>query len=273
MSSPDFRTRSYRIGALDLLALVDGHIDMDHDFVGSPGRPSAAWDRYHDDAGDWKVPVGCFLIPSHPVTLIDLGFGPLTPAQPNISGGHLLEALHEAGFGPADIELVAISHLHSDHIGWIADADGVPVFPSATTVIGRADWDYFVDGQPPLEALSDRARAGLESLDAAGRIDLRDGQGRIRPGLDRWAAPGHTPGHAVFVVHDRGERALLLGDAVHCPAQLTHTDWGALTDVDAPLARRTRDELARLIDDDHDTVLGCHFSGLCGGRLLGAPAQ
>ncbi|GAA2073751.1 MBL fold metallo-hydrolase [Pseudolysinimonas kribbensis] len=271
MSAPDFRTRRYRIGDLDLLALVDGHIDMDRDFVGSPQHPTAAWDRYHDDAGDWTVPVGCFLIPSDPVTLIDLGFGPLADPPPHLSGGRLLGALAEVGFAPDDIAIVAISHLHSDHIGWIADAEGAPVFGHATTVLGRADWDHFVDGSPAEGAPSDRATSAMRALAVAGRLDLRDGADTpVRPGMRRMAAPGHTPGHAVFAAHDGTERALLLGDAIHCPAQLTHTDWDAVTDVDPALARRTRAELARLIDDDHDTVLGCHFTGLEAGRLLRA---
>ncbi|GMA94706.1 hypothetical protein GCM10025881_15300 [Pseudolysinimonas kribbensis] len=194
MSAPDFRTRRYRIGDLDLLALVDGHIDMDRDFVGSPQHPTAAWDRYHDDAGDWTVPVGCFLIPSDPVTLIDLGFGPLADPPPHLSGGRLLGALAEVGFAPDDIAIVAISHLHSDHIGWIADAEGAPVFGHATTVLGRADWDHFVDGSPAEGAPSDRATSAMRALAVAGRLDLRDGADTpVRPGMRRMAAPGHTP--------------------------------------------------------------------------------
>jgi glyoxylase-like metal-dependent hydrolase (beta-lactamase superfamily II) len=90
----------------------------------------------------------------------------------------------------------------------------------------------------------------------------------VAPGITRLDAAGHTPGHSVFVISDGPDRALLLGDALYCPAQLTQTDWAALTDVDPSLARATRRRLAGDLAERGGVAVGCHFPGLQAGRVL-----
>ncbi|GGF41697.1 hypothetical protein [Subtercola lobariae] len=43
------------------------------------------------------------------------------------------------------------------------------------------------------------------------RLATFDGQFDLAPGIRARPAPRHTPGSTVFVIGDRGERALLLG--------------------------------------------------------------
>src|SRR5215470_9771660 len=55
--------------------------------------------------------------------LIDAGAGPLTMGPPLntygvMTGGALLDNLAALGRGPADIEAIALTHLHADHVGW-----------------------------------------------------------------------------------------------------------------------------------------------------------
>ncbi|WP_371749911.1 MBL fold metallo-hydrolase [Streptomyces sp. NBC_01283] len=58
--------------------------------------------------------------------LIDAGFGPQTlEAEPGspigaLHGGELLDNLARVGRRPQDIEAVAITHLHGDHVGWLS---------------------------------------------------------------------------------------------------------------------------------------------------------
>jgi hypothetical protein len=72
----------------------------------------------------------------------------------------------------------------------------------------------------------------------------------------------------VIVVADGAERALLLGDVVHCPVELMEDGWEALFDVDPALARRTREALARELEGTDVPVAAAHFPGLRFGRLL-----
>ncbi len=63
-------------------------------------------------------------------------------------------------------------------------------------------------------------------------------------------------------------RMLLLGDAVYCPQQLSHSDWQAASDVDPALARRTRETFLRDLELHGGEAVGSHFPGLIAGRGL-----
>ncbi len=91
---------------------------------------------------------------------------------------------------------------------------------------------------------------------------------RLVAGIDALAAPGHTPGSSVIVVSSGTERAMMLGDVVHCPVELLDDEWDGLFDVDPALARRTRLALTRELEGTDVPVAAAHFPGLAFGRLL-----
>lgn len=64
-----------------------------------------------------------------------------------------------------------------------------------------------------------------------------------------------------------GERALLLGDVVHCPLELVEEELETFGDVDPALARSTRDRVARELEGSGNLVAAAHFPGLRFGRL------
>ena len=259
-----------RVGERTILALSDGVVVIPPTFIGTPEHPTAAHDILRGADGRAPLPVGCFLVPGDTTVLIDAGYGPADhEGRGALVGGGLLGALAGSGFGPEDIDVVALTHLHLDHVGWLADADGRPVFGRARVLVGRADWEYFVVGDGAALPLADHIRAGLLATAEEGRLALLDADIPIAPGVTRLAAPGHTPGHSVFVVSDGQDRALLLGDALYCPEQLTETDWAALTDVDPDLARTTRRLLVDDLSGRGGMAVGCHFPGLRAGRVLG----
>jgi glyoxylase-like metal-dependent hydrolase (beta-lactamase superfamily II) len=88
------------------------------------------------------------------------------------------------------------------------------------------------------------------------------------PGVGALPPPGHTPGHLAFAIRDHGERLLVLGDAMYCPAQLTDADLTAMHDVDPVLARRTRALIRRELDGHATSAVGCHFPGLRSARVV-----
>ena len=258
-----------QVGDRQILALSDGVMVMPPDFMGTPEHPSAAHDALQNQDGRVSLPIGCFVIPGETTVLVDAGYGPNDYlARGSLVGGGLLDALGADGIRPTDIDVIALSHLHLDHVGWVGDRDGVPVFPNAQILVGRADWDYFMVGSDAVLPLPDNVRAALLTLAQAGRVTLLDGDTAVASGVTRLDAAGHTPGHSVFVVSDGGERALLLGDALYCPEQLTETDWAVITDVDPALARRTRKSLAEDLRLNGGKAVGCHFPGLRVGRIL-----
>ncbi len=184
--------------------------------------------------GTVDIPIGCFLMRSGDQTiLIDAGLGAIDVDWAR--GGELPGALLAAGVAPEDVDMVVCTHLHLDHIGWLA-VDDSPFFPKATVRYGAADWQQFVTAADD----TSRGRHIMEVLAEAGRLDPLDGDMvPIARGVTARHTPGHTPGHYAMVISSGKDRAVILGDAVECPLQLEEPDFYVLSDVDPALAART----------------------------------
>ncbi len=71
-----------------------------------------------------------------------------------------------------------------------------------------------------------------------------------------------------MVISSGTERAIILGDVVHCPVELLDDEWATIGDVDPMLARRTRIALAKELEGSDVPVAAAHFPGLEFGRVL-----
>lgn len=214
-----------------------------------------------DDQGDLTIPVGAFLVRNGDhLALLDAGVGDLQNEM--FDGGAMLDSLRALGVEPSDIDTVIVSHLHTDHMGWLA-VDGEITFANATVHIGAADWEYYVD-----EGNAGRHNtATLRTVQE--RVELVHDDGvTLLPGMTTRLTPGHTPGHMSTVISSGNERLIVLGDALHCPAQLTELEWEFFYDIDAALARKTRAALVEEASDGHTMLLPCHFPDMQATRLL-----
>jgi glyoxylase-like metal-dependent hydrolase (beta-lactamase superfamily II) len=268
-----------RIGEYESLPVLDGEMRV------SPTQAyrattEADWAPHRDllDAGGMlPLALGGFLVrggAAGRLALIDVGLGhhEMFGSRP---GGKLLESLAGYGVEPADVTDVLFSHLHFDHIGWASDAGGA-IFPNAVYRCDQRDWDFWMESPPDsfTGAAARMAPLQRELLEPVrDRFVLWSADGPLLPGVDVLHTPGHTPGSAVVVVSSGTDRALLLGDAVHCPIELIESEWGGLGDVDPDLAKRTRIALAREIEGTDVPVAAAHFPGLQFGRLLSAEGR
>jgi len=183
----------------------------------------------------------------------------------NMMKGAFLEDLEKAGFAPTSIDTVICTHLHIDHVGWLAQ-DGKPFFPNAVVRFGAADWGHYQDNPEGNDPLTGPVMQAVADADRIQPIDA-DGE-TIAPGITARFAPGHTPGHHCLVLSSGRDRALLLGDSVTCPVQLEEPDWQAMSDVDAALASRTRESLWRELEGTDTVAVAAHFPDLRFGRVL-----
>jgi glyoxylase-like metal-dependent hydrolase (beta-lactamase superfamily II) len=253
-----------RVGDLDIVPVYDGWARVPAaELLRFTGDRDDAWlphEQFLTDDGGIELSLGGFLIRTGQRTvLVDAGVGRIDNER--YHGGRFVESLAEAGLTPDDVTDVVFTHLHFDHVGW-ATQRGSVVFPRATFRCHAADWDHFVAGPTP-EAGSVKKLSPL-----ADRLEIFGDDDAVAPGVTVRHAPGHTPGSAVVVVADGAERALLLGDVVHCPVELMEDEWEALFDVDPALARRTREALAKELEGTDVPVAVAHFPGLRFGRLL-----
>jgi hypothetical protein len=72
----------------------------------------------------------------------------------------------------------------------------------------------------------------------------------------------------VIVLADGSDRALLLGDLIHCPLELMDDDFNLLVDHDQEMANRVREAYARELEGTNVVASAAHFPGLRFGRLL-----
>jgi glyoxylase-like metal-dependent hydrolase (beta-lactamase superfamily II) len=123
----------------------------------------------------------------------------------------LRSQLQQAGFTPADVTYVAISHAHWDHTGNLRD------YGLSTWLVQRAERDT-LSGGAPLPNQSDFA--GVDAM----RTRILDGDHDVfgDGSVMLQFTPGHTAGHQVlFVRLPRTGPVILSGDLYHFGEELT----------------------------------------------------
>lgn len=251
-----------RIGGLSVDPVVDGFsLEPLDEVVRHTG--DAAWDcpeQPLDAQGRLRMAIGGFLVrgPGRTI-LVDAGMG--TISDERRQGGGLPSALESLGVGFPDVTDVVFTHLHFDHVGWATQRGNV-TFPNATYRVHQADWDHFVRSP---EALPGAVRKLTPIED---RLETFDSETELAPGLVARPAPGHSPGHSLFVVTDGDERALLLGDVVHVIPELTDPQWHGRYDLDPSTAIEVRDRIVDELAGSGDAFATSHFPDLRFGRLV-----
>ena len=69
-------------------------------------------------------------------------------------------------------------------------------------------------------------------------------------------------------IRSRGEEALVAGDFRHHPCQLAHPEWAAAVNFDPVASTETRRRVFEACADTPTLVLGPHFAGVTGGRIV-----
>ncbi|MFJ8651757.1 MBL fold metallo-hydrolase [Streptomyces rochei] len=181
--------------------------------------------------------------------------------------------LTAAGFPPDTVDLVILTHLHADHVGWNTtrtDDGWVPTFPNARYVVSRAERDFWA-GYAMDEPRRQMFRDSVHPVEDAGLLDAVEvpAEGTdLAPGLRLLPTPGHTPGHVAVRVGGPGGGALVTGDCVHHPVQLAHPELGSCVDIDPALAASTRRSLLASLAGTDTLVLGTHFPPPTAGRVV-----
>jgi len=194
------------------------------------------------------------------------------PAWSNLQTS-FLQDLDSAGYPRESIDTVLCTHLHVDHVGWntmLVDNQWVPTFPNARYLLAEKEWRHWdsVGGDPMnAELLNDSVRPVL----AAGLVDLVDWEHEVCEGVRLAPTPGHTPGHVSIHIESGGEKALITGDWIHHPCQMTRTDWCSSADHDQHQARATRETLLENYTDKPVLIIGTHFATPTAGRVKRLP--
>ena len=184
-----------------------------------------------------------------------------------------LQQLTAAGYPRESIDYVLCTHLHVDHVGWntmLVDGEWLPTFPNARYLIGETEWRYWDANEDESQygpVLADSVRPVVD----ADLVDLVATDHQLCTEVSLQSTPGHTPGHVSIKIESAGQSALITGDCIHHPVQMTRTDWCSSADYDQSQGRWTRENLlAELVDQD-TLVIGTHFATPTAGHVKALP--
>ncbi len=229
------------VGAIELVAVPDAVGLIAECEEAYPEVPRGAWEPYRElypelfSGESWRLPCTCYLIRSAGVTiLIDTGVGP-----PGLwdwtaeAEGLLPDALADLGVRRDDVDVVLLTHMHIDHVGWNADLDGVTFFPRARYVVHR-DSLAFASTQDT------RPHVRRCILPLADSFETVTGDVELAEGVTAFVAPGHYPGHMGLRLSSDGAEAVLIADTAVHPALLNEPDWLYVSDGDPAQSAETR---------------------------------
>jgi glyoxylase-like metal-dependent hydrolase (beta-lactamase superfamily II) len=243
--------------------VVTRHDWLRPDFAGHDGVLRLASHSFAVSVGELRI-------------LVDTGIGNgkqrANPAWHDLRTGYL-DRLAEAGFTPESVDLVVLTHLHTDHVGWnTREVDGawVPTFPNARYLTSRVEREFWA-GAAMDEPRQQMFRDSVLPVEDAGLLDLVDVAAdgtEVAPGVRLVPTPGHTPGHVAVRLDSGGQTALITGDCVHHPVQVPRPEITSCVDIDPALAERTRRELLTSLTGTTTLVLGTHFPAPTAGHVV-----
>ena len=186
---------------------------------------------------------------------------------------NFLKDMENIGYPVESIDTVLCTHLHVDHVGWntrLVNGEWVPTFENARYLIGEDEWTYWDTNEDPTSygnVMDDSVRPVIE----AGLVDLVSTSETIAPGIRLESTPGHTPGHVSVLLESRGEEAVITGDCIHHPCQITRTDWCSSADYDKDQGRATREKFLERLVETNVLVIGTHFATPTAGHIRHYP--
>jgi glyoxylase-like metal-dependent hydrolase (beta-lactamase superfamily II) len=193
------------------------------------------------------------------LTLIDTGNGDMGAP----TSGKWMENFRAAGFDPAQVNTVVISHFHGDHINGLRLKDGTAVFANAEVMVPEAEWAFWMD-----DARMNQAPEGMKGAFQGARrvfgpiaqnVKRYEMDKEIVPGLTSVAAPGHTPGHTAYMLSSGNGKLMIMSDLTNHPALFVRNpDWSAVFDMDADQARATRRRMLDMAASERAQVAFYH---------------
>ena len=177
--------------------------------------------------------------------------------------GSYMANFKAAGFDPAAVDTVLISHFHGDHINGLRLKDGTAVFPKAEVMVPEAEWAFWTD-DGRMSAAPDALKPAFQGVRRVFGPMMKDVKRyeagkELVPGVTAVAAYGHTPGHTAFRIASGDKVLTMVVDITNHPALFVRNpQWAAVFDMDAEMARQTRVKMLDMLAADRSQVAFYH---------------
>ncbi len=254
------------VGDMRLDVVSDGSLTLPGGFIFAP-MPKAELvpilEKYQLSEEVLEPPCNVTLMRHKDRTvLFDVGSGP--DFAPN--SGILLHSLDALGVAPEEVTDVIFTHAHPDHLWGLLDDFDDPLFSEATYMIGKTEWDYWMD--PKTVDTIGEARASF-AVGAKRRLEMiedsitffNDGE-ELMPGVAARATYGHTPGHMALEVRQGAQAVMILGDCIgNHHVAFEKPEWHSGADQNPEMAAQTRRRLMDQLAAEKTRVIGYHLAG------------
>jgi glyoxylase-like metal-dependent hydrolase (beta-lactamase superfamily II) len=262
-----------KVGDLEVTALLDGPAVLDlYWLTGEKATLDGVVKALHEDPHMLDAADTGFLVNTgKQLILVDAGSGTWFGGG---AYGHLVGNLRNAGYTPEEVDLVLVTHLHSDHVGGLTTHDGNRVFPNADVYVAKAESDFWLSPEIAAKAPKD-AQQFFQSAQGiaapyikAGKWHTFSDSDPIVDGMQLVPLHGHTPGHTGYLFSSQGKQILFWGDTIHGQrVQLQHPEVTVFFDIDPATALATRNQLLSKLAREDVVIAGPHmlFPGF--GRL------
>lgn len=255
----------FRLGAFEVTALYDGiwNRPLDETFVRNAPFAEVRQALADNFLATDKLPLpftALLVNTGRKLVLIDTGTG----GQMSPTAGSLLANLAAAGVKPKQIDAVAISHFHPDHINGLRDKNGRLVFANAEIFVPAPEWKYWMEDSTattvPESAKGVFLNANRVFKDMGRRVTRFEPGREIVPGILSIPAYGHTPGHVAFALSSGNQSMMVLCDTTNHPwLFVRNPEWQPVFDMDGPMAVTFRRQLLDRANADRMLVQGYHF--------------
>jgi len=255
-----------KVGDLEVTALYDGTRVFDPQWLnGTKATMDGVVKGLNEDPHMLDVVDSGFLVNTgKQLILVDAGAGTWWGGG---ALGRLVGSLRSAGYTPEEVDLVLVTHLHSDHVGGLTTQDGKRVFPNAEVYVAKAESDFWLSPEIAAKAPKD-AQPFFQSAQAiaapyikAGKWHTFTGSETIVDGMQLVPLPGHTPGHTGYEFSSIGQKILFWGDTIHAQrVQFPHPEVTAVFDIDPAAALATRNQLLPKLAGGDVLIAGPHSS-------------
>lgn len=257
---------SIKLGGMQIDIVSDGSLVLPADFIMGANPPAeiTAILAAHGAIGGALTPPCNLTLLRHQgrVVLFDVGSGP--DFQP--SAGRLPDTLDAMGLAPEDITHLVLTHGHPDHLWGLLDDFDDPYLPNAEILMGRAEFDYWMDPATmdsigtARQSFAAGAQRRLEAV--ADRVTFFEDGAEILPGVAARGTFGHTPGHMAFELRDGSESLMVLGDSLGNPhVAFEAPGFESGSDQDPAMAAATRRGLLDQLASAQMRVAGFHLPG------------
>lgn len=193
-----------------------------------------------------QTPVNAFLVDDGKnLTLVDSGaascYGPHL--------GSISKNIELAGYKLEDIKTVLLTHLHPDHVCGITQNEKT-VYPNATVYAHEREVDFWLNPEKEKTIPDNKKEAYLSTIkliktaikpyeDKQAFKTFKDGD-KIQD-FEIIDTRGHTPGHHSFLLDNKGQSIVFIGDIVHSHSlQFDAPKTAVEFDVDQEQAINTR---------------------------------